>query len=252
MLDYTVVAGKQVWKNITVFSRIINIVSQAISILFLLYISIWGNSVLPITLTLLVISVAYLIFYCIMLAKSEQKELKKVVATVVKWCKRAIKLVNLGITIYAVASASGENTLDILLTVFSVFFWVLDILLEIVCIIVKGWGLLLYEGLKADVEKITEPVNSTKNFFKKLTGQEIEEKPEPTKRRLYLDGLVEEYQKEKAEKKQEEKETKKRQRQEKREQKKREKQEAREQKKKGKTAQPDPQEEVAATEDEKK
>ncbi len=223
MLDYTIAAGKQVWKNIKLLSRIVNIVMQAISILFLLYITIFGDSILPITLALLTLSVAYLVFYCVTLANSKKKTLKKVVKTIFKWSKRAIKLINLVIMVYTIASADQQHALDMLLTVFSVIFWVLDILLEVACIIVKSWGLLLYEGLKTDFEKIAAPVTGTKNFFKKLTGQEVEEKPEPTKRRIFLDGLVEAAKKEKAEKKQADKQLKKQQKQTKKEEKKAEK-----------------------------
>jgi hypothetical protein len=50
---------------------------------------------------------------------------------------------------------------------------------------------LLIEGLEADYESMTKPARSVGNFFKKVTGKEVEEK-EPTKARLFLEQKVEE------------------------------------------------------------
>ena len=57
------------------------------------------------------------------------------------------------------------------------------------------------EALHADVEFVTKPVNAVKDTFSKILGKEVDEKPEPTKARLYLDDLVQTAKEEKSEKK---------------------------------------------------
>ena len=61
------------------------------------------------------------------------------------------------------------------------------------------------EALHADVAFVTKPVGFVKDAFNKIRGKEVEEKPEPTKERKYLDDLVQNIKDEKAAKKAEEK-----------------------------------------------
>ena len=135
-----------------------------------------------------------------------KKVLAKAVGESFKWCKRLIKLLNLGIMVYGIVVTAGNpDPLSVILTVVMAVLWVADILLEITVHIVKNWCLLLFESLKADVECVTKPVASVGNFFKKLSGKEVEEPTPPNKKRLYLDELVEEFRAEKKDKKLEEK-----------------------------------------------
>ncbi len=190
MLDYTIAAGKRVWRNIRITSFVFNILVQVVSIFFLTYILFKGQGVFAINLVLLVLSVAYLAFFCTTLAESKRKVLKRRVKQVFSWSKRAIKLVNLGIMLYAIFTAKDRTMADVVIAVCSLGFWVLDLLFELASMAVRSWGLLLYEGVKADVEEITAPFSATGNFFKRLTGQEVKEKPLPNKKRKFLDGLV--------------------------------------------------------------
>ncbi len=205
MLDYTIIAGKRVWRNICLTSRILNIVTQLVSIFFLTYIVVKGNGVLAVNILLLALSCAYFVFFCVTLSNAKKKQLKHTIKQIFKWSKRAVKLVNLGVMVYAILSSKERSTMDLLLFFGSLGFWALDIIFEIASMMVKSWALLIYEGLKADVEEIITPLTTTKNLFKKFTGQEIEEKPAPNKRRVFLDGLVADARTEKAEKKQENK-----------------------------------------------
>ncbi len=191
MLDYTIAAGKRVWRNIRITSFVFNIIVQVISIFFLTYIVCKKQGVLAINLILLAVSVAYLAFFCTTLAESERKELKRRIKKIFTWSRRGIKLVNLGIMLYAIFTAKERTNADVVIAVCSLGFWVLDLLFELLSMAVRSWGLLLYEGVKADVETITAPFTSTGNFFKRLSGKEVEEKPAPTKKRVFLDGLVE-------------------------------------------------------------
>ncbi len=203
MLDYTIAAGKRVWRNIRITSFVFNILVQVISIFFLSYILFKKQGVLAINVILLAVSVAYLAFFCTTLAEGKKKELKRHIKQAFTWSRRAIKLVNLGIMLYAVLTAKERTNMDVIITVCSLGFWVLDLLFELLSMAVRSWGLLLYEGVKADVETIIAPFSATGNFFKRLSGKEVEEKPAPTKKRIFLDGLVEKLRAKRAVEKQE-------------------------------------------------
>ncbi len=190
MLDYTLAAGNRVWRNIRRTSLTFNIVMQVISILYLTYILFRGTGIVAINLILLTLSCGYLAFYCCTLAMGLKGKVKFTVKQVFKWSRRAIKLVNLGITLYAILTTPSPEALDTVLAITTLGIWVIDLFIEIASLVIRNWGMLIYEGLKADVEKATMPLTATKNFFKKMTGQEVEEKPAPTKRRLFLDKLV--------------------------------------------------------------
>ncbi len=204
MLDYSIVAGQRVWQQIKRISLVFNIVTQILSMLVIAYITFTGGGFLPLNIGLLVLSAAYFVFYCVTVNEKKQKALRQKVKTFFKWSKRAIKLVNLGVMLYALVSNDSPTALDIVLLCFSLGCWVLDILFEIASIIVKGWGELMLEAVKADVETITAPFNATKNFLRGLTGKDDDPPPPPpTKRRILLDRLVAERKAELARKRQE-------------------------------------------------
>ncbi len=195
MLDYTIVAGQRVWRSIQRVSRVFNILAQLIAILFLAYTTFEGWGFFPLNVTLLTLSAAYFIFYCA--TAFTKKGLRRGVKRFFQWSKRGIKLVNLGVTLYALFSNGARTNLDVLLACVSLGCWALDILLEILAAIVKSWGRLMKEALLADIENI--PI--VNRFLTK--PQEGEE--EPSKERALLDGLVAERKETLAVKKREEK-----------------------------------------------
>ncbi len=190
MLDYTIVAGQRVWQQIKRISLVFNIATQVVSMLVIGYIIATGGGILPLNIGLLALSAAYFVFYCTTVNEAKQKALRQRVKSFFKWSKRAIKLVNLGVMLYALVTKDNPTALDIVLMCFSLGCWVLDIFFEIAAHIVKGWGQLMLEAVKADVETVTAPFNATKNFLRGLSGKEAEAPPPPNKRRVLLDELV--------------------------------------------------------------
>ncbi len=190
MLDYTIAAGKKVWNNIKILSLVLNLTVQAVSILILLYTMICGDGVLGVSIALLVLSVAYMAFYCTSLKISIKKELKRRIKIIFKWSRRAIKLVNLGIMLYIFLGMKNPSMLDTVLLITSIGFWVLDLLVELAAIIVRSWGLLLFEGIKTDFANVTKPFRATGNFFNKMVGKEVAPEQPPNKYRTQLDELV--------------------------------------------------------------
>ena len=64
----------------------------------------------------------------------------------------------------------------------------------------EGRMALFIEAMHADMEIVSKPVSTVKNAFHKFIGHDVEEAPEPTKERKYLDELVEKNKNEKTEK----------------------------------------------------
>ena len=202
MLDYTQVAGRKIYNDVRKISLVCSILTQLFYIFYLIH-ALWSNvGVFPVNLVMLVLSSVYFAFFVYNHTYGAQKKLAKTVTETFKWSKRLVKLLNLGIMVYGIVSTAVDpDPLTVILTVVMAVLWLADILLEITVIVVKNWCMLLYESLKADVEVFTKPAASVGNFFKKLSGKEVEEPAPPTKRRLYLDELVEEFRAEKKDKK---------------------------------------------------
>ena len=83
--------------------------------------------------------------------------------------------------------------------------WVLQVIFEIVVNVIESYKELILTGFETDIQAILKPVNSVGNFLKKMTGQEVEPTPEPTKKQLkqrsVLEKTMESVRKKKAEEK---------------------------------------------------
>ena len=94
--------------------------------------------------------------------------------------------------------------------------------MEIIKSIVLRYYDFVKEAVEADVENITKPFTATGNFFKKITGQSVEEK-EISKTRERLDNMVAERKEElkalKAEQKEQKKQDKRNEKERKRQEK---------------------------------
>ncbi len=188
MIEYTKAAANKIYHDLKLLSRALNILAQVFSIFYLSYTTVTGHGLLAVNLILLAISVAYLIFYCATLqADKKNKRLKSSVWTAFKWSKRLVKLVNLGVAIYAYCGAKEKTMLNLLFLLISVGLWLLDLLLELTVRLVKYWGSLLKEGIEADIEAMKAPVTNAGNFFKRLVGKEVPPPPEPSKKRKLLE-----------------------------------------------------------------
>ena len=202
MLTYTKAAGKKILQDLQKIALVCSVVTQLFYIFYLLYAT-WNDiGVFYIDLVLLILSCAYFGFFLYNHNFGKKKEIALTVKSIFKWSKRLIKLVNLGIMIYGIVyTATKPDALSIVLTALVAILWLVDLLLEIAVKVIKSWWQLFLEGIQADLEVITKPVNTVSNFFKKVTGKEVEEPSPPTKRRLLLNRLVEKVKRDKREKK---------------------------------------------------
>lgn len=244
MFDYTKTAVNKIVADFKKFFHRFSVCAQIVYIAYLIY-ALFANTELWIINTiLLVISVAYFIFFLIATAKDADKKLKKRVKTIFTRCKQVIKLFTLGVMLYGIWQTSTHvDPLSVILTALMIVGWVLQILFEVIFTFFLNKVNFVWEAVQADREEITKPVKNIGNFFKRITGKELEEEKEPTKNRLLLDGMVEEYR----EKKSEEKNAKKRAKK----QAKLEEKIAKKQAKKKNKRVPAPIEELASAEDEK-
>lgn len=192
MLDYTVAAGKKILRDLKKLALIVSVIAQIFSIVYLIYAIGSDTGIFPVNLIALILSCAYFGFFIYNHNYKTKAAVQKTVTRIFKWSKRLIKLFNLGIAIYAVIFTSVEpSALSVVFTVIMSILWVSDIIFEIAIIMIQSWWELLLEGLRADFEVITKPVNAVGNFFKRVSGKEVEEEKAPTKKRLLLNELVE-------------------------------------------------------------
>ncbi len=200
MFDYTKTAVNKIWTDFKKFFYICNIVTQIVYLTYLAYALIaqtgnpWVNGIL------LALSLAYFVFFLVMTTGEKTKEKKrgkKIGDRIFKYLKQLIALYNLAVIVYGfygVYTASSHVTIASLIQLVQIVFmtigWVLGLVFNVVELIVESRVHFLLEGLEADYQELTKPVKTVGNFFKKVTGQEIEPEKEKSKSRLWLDEKV--------------------------------------------------------------
>ena len=121
MFDYTKTAVNKIVADFKKFFHRFSVCAQIVYIAYLIY-ALFANTELWIINTiLLVISVAYFIFFLIATAKDADKKLKKRVKTIFTRCKQVIKLFTLGhcVKIRLAASALYHFTYGLCHFIFS-------------------------------------------------------------------------------------------------------------------------------------
>ena len=89
--------------------------------------------------------------------------------------------------IYGIYATTTHITpLSVVLSAFLIVGWVLQIVFEVVLRFFVNRANFLLEGLEADIETITKPAKTVGNFFKKMTGKEIEPEKNPLKYALFV------------------------------------------------------------------
>lgn len=215
MLDYSMAAFKKIKNDFLRIKRVFDIIIPLFPIAFLTYSVITQTGIFWANVISLALAVAYYIFHVIVTFRSGNKDLKKTVKTLYKICVRVIKFLTLAISLYGLwVSMENVNPLSMLLTISSLVGWLLQVTLDIILHIINSYATFLKEAIMADVEELKKPITKVNNFFRKMTGKEVEE-PEVSPVREKLDRLVEEHREEKKEQKRQKREQKRQDRQEK-------------------------------------
>ena len=213
MFEYSKTAFNKVFNDIKKLVYACDVSVQALMIVYLIYALIADGGKLWVNIPLLVLCAGYFLFFLITTKGNplhKPNPSAKRVGKIVKYSKLLIKFCSLGVTLYGIYIATTKMTaLSIILAAMSIVGWIFQVVFEIISLIIGNLFQLASEAVEADVEEIMRPVNTVKNFFKKATGQEIEQPKEKSKRRLWLDEKVAKLREEKAMKKQADKQAKK-------------------------------------------
>ena len=224
MLDYTRAIFTKTKKDFDFTVTLFQFVTQIVYILYLVFcVFSKNNSIWYLHLTLLLISAAFLVFDAItfngikiaqneQIPTSQKKEKSKRIKSIKKRRSNVRKvkfyvshflrtLVLLSAFYPIIVSPYSVHPLSIMCTTLMVTLWLAQILLEIVRVVFEKRLDLIIEALKADIEFVTKPVSAVKNTVGRIFGKEPTPEPEPSKERVYLDGLVTKRREEKAEQK---------------------------------------------------
>ena len=188
MLDYTIAAYNKIKEDFNKLLYYTTICTQLMYIAYLVYALITGTGIFIANMILLVIAAAYLAFFFYATAANLNRPVKRQVKRLFNRCKQLVKLFTLGVMVYGICqTAAKASPVSVLITALMIIGFVLQIIFELIAWFLTKRINLFIEGLKADYENITKPVKTVGNFFKRMTGKEVEEEPEPTKQRIILD-----------------------------------------------------------------
>lgn len=202
MIDYTKAAIEKTVADLKRFGFTFNIATEIFSILYLIYAIAVGGGYLIANIILAALSLSYLIFYVITHNNPDAKAACVLTKAAYKWVKLGIKAFTLGVTVYGIYIATEHVTLvSIVMASAMVISWTLNVILTLSINYFSAKAKFIIAAIEADFENMLRPVEKVGNFIKKVRGQEIAEKPAPSKTRILLESTVLEYrEKKKAEK----------------------------------------------------
>lgn len=204
MFDYTKAIFNKTLSDLKLFAKIWTVSTLGVYVAYLAYAIAASSGFLAANIVLLILTVAYFIFYLLAVIKGTELLLtrKRIVKKAYKYTKYVINSVTLITALYSIGvSPYSVHPFKLLITVFMTIMLVVQLALEISVVIIEKRFNMFIEAFNADIEFVTKPVSTVKNVFKKITGQEVEPEKERSKDRLYLDELVEQGRDAKASKK---------------------------------------------------
>ena len=210
MFDYTKMIFEKTVKDIKAVAYISNVATQVTSLIYLLYTLIAGKGFWYVNALLLALSTAYFVYFLHSSNhESKNKQLDKKLRKIYTRVKQAIKFFPLAVALYSLClTVEHANPFTLISTAFMLITWLLQLIFDVLGTIIGNRLELFKEAIEADMGEITKPVKSVGNFFKRVTGQELEEEKEPSKNRIWLDKQIVDYREAKAEKKRREQEEK--------------------------------------------
>ena len=187
MLDYTksvLVKTVEDLKSIAFYAAL---TLQILQVGYLIYALCVGLGILAANIILLILTSAYLSFMLYLHWGTVEKKIQTILKRIYQWSKRAIKLFTLGISVYGLWITASEtittkSLISIILLVFMLIAWVLEILFSLILMVVERRTALLLDAMKMDFE----PMFKAKNFIDKIRGKEVEEELVSTKSRNLL------------------------------------------------------------------
>ena len=217
MLDYTKAAILKIQDDLRKLLAWANLIMQITYIGYLIYAICTHAGIYIANIVLLALSAAYFIFYAFISAGGTNKcskKTQKTVKLIFKRSKQVIKFFTLGVMLYGIYATSQQVTpVSVLFSAFMIVAWLVPFVLEFLIKYFSFRAQLFIEALSADIEPVAKPIKSMGNFFKKVSGKEIEPEKEKTdaqlRARAWLDKKVEDNRAERAEEIEQEKYNKK-------------------------------------------
>ena len=217
MLDYTKAAILKIQEDLRKLLSWANLIMQLTYIGYLIYALCTGAGIYLANVVLLALSVFYFVFFVFISAggtNALKKKAKKTVTLIFRRSKQVIKFFTLGVMLYGIyATANQATPVSVLFSAFMIVAWLVPFVLEFLIKYFTFRAQLFVEALSADIEPVAKPIKSVGNFFKKVSGKEIEPEKEKTdaqlRARAWLDKKVEETRFERAEELEQEKRDKK-------------------------------------------
>lgn len=193
MLDHTKAAIR---KTIEDFKKLVfafNVLTNLSYIGYLIYAIVVPRSIMAINIILLCLSSVYFLFYLI--ATSFGKDLdgnkiaRKNAKKLLKIAKKIMKVYSLGVMIYGLSSASENATAPyVILMALQLMFFLIGVVFDCIVAVAEK----RFELFKTAIALDTKPVKAVGNFFKKISGKEVEAPSPPTQTQELLTSLVQE------------------------------------------------------------
>ena len=217
MFELTRSAVQKTVDDIKKICYLFTVGTQFVYLVYLVYSLLAGRGNIIVNALLTAISLAYFIFFLIVteLGKSPKgkSNLTKPVAKAVKYCKRIISLYNLGVALYAITvTAQSFTVVAIVCNALMLIGFLFGVIFDILVAVIENRLDLFMFSFKEDLERAKQPAKAVGNFFKKITGREVEEAPPKTEKEektiAMLEGVYEKIKEQKALSKQAKKEEK--------------------------------------------
>ena len=172
-------------KTIDDFKRLgftFTVLSNLSYIAYLVYAVATHRNLQAVNIVLLAVSVLYFLFYLFATRFGKDldgnKLVKKNVKKAFKIAKKCMKAYTLGVMIYGLASAGEKaSSLYIIFMALQLMFLLIGVVFDCIVRVIEK----RFEMFKTAISLDTKPVKTVGNFFKKLTGKEVEQAPAPSK-----------------------------------------------------------------------
>ena len=203
MLKYTLAAFNKSIDDVKRANFLINIMVNALYIIYLVYALVVGNGNPFINATLCALTVVFVVSYIITSLDERKKRALKIVKTTYKRIKIFLDAFSLAIAIYSIyITAEHVTVISLLLTVGSFVGWAAKVVLSILTRFLENRAELIMSAFQVDFE----PLFKVHNTYKRLIGDEVGETVSP-EMRAQLDEICLEYMQEKEAKKHKRRET---------------------------------------------
>jgi len=177
MFQHTKAAVLKIWGDFKRISFVCNICTQILTLSYLIYALISQTGLWYINTFLLALSLAYTVFF-LCTHQREKRNVKKIGKKIYKWIKRITKLYPMIVTVYGLfLSVNHLTPLALILPILTIAAWVLDVLIEIICMVIQSRLDYLFIGLVEDTKNIPLLGRWTKNITGKYEDDENEENP---------------------------------------------------------------------------